>query len=145
MRDRGWAASVLSWEWRGVQLVAEISRCRYFVRGERCEAIAWCELRDVSGGRRVEIGSFRDVAAAKAACERDAAARCRRDDDERLAIDVRIARGRRRRSTAASASVRKADKGRELPAGNYRPAAAGELPDLDAALAAFAGAIEEEG
>ena len=38
-----------------------------------------------------------------------------------------------------------AGKGPELAAPNYRPADAGELPDLDAALAAFAGAIEEEG
>jgi hypothetical protein len=99
-RER-FAADLLSWEWRGQQLVAEISRCRYFCRAHGREVLAWCELRDVSGGRRCDIGSFRDVAAAKAACEADAARRVRagdprlRGDEERGPVDVRIARGRR--------------------------------------------------
>ena len=133
-RDR-FAQQLLAWEWRGVQLVAEISRCRYFVRGERHEIIAWAEVRDVSGGRRCDIGSFRDVAAAKAACEADAQRRvCAGGREDRPPVSVAIAPGRRRSA--------KADKGRELAAGNYRPAAAG---DLAAALAAVAYATEDEG
>jgi hypothetical protein len=77
--ERAWAQQLLSWEWRGNELRAEISRAKYFVRGERREVLAWCELRDVSGGRRCDVGSFPSVAAAKAACDLHAAARCRRD------------------------------------------------------------------
>jgi hypothetical protein len=78
VRDR-WAQQLLTWTWHGNELRAEISRCRYFVRGERHEVLAWAEVRDVSGGRRVDIGSFPTVSAAKAACDLHAAARCRRD------------------------------------------------------------------
>jgi hypothetical protein len=105
-RDR-FAQQLLSWEWRGVQLEAAIPRCTYFCRTHGREVIAWCELRDISGGRRVEIGSFPSVAAAKAACELHAAAWCRRDREEHGPVSVAI--GRKRRAV-------KADKGRELPA-----------------------------
>jgi hypothetical protein len=50
-RDR-FAQQLLSWEWRGVQLEAAIPRCAYFCRAHGREVIAWCELRDISGGRR---------------------------------------------------------------------------------------------
>jgi hypothetical protein len=131
-RDR-FAQQLLSWEWRGVQLEAAIARCRYFVRGHGREVLAWCELRDVSGGRRIEVGSFRDVAAAKAVCEHHAAALCRRDADDRPPVSVAIGRVRRRAA--------KADKGRELAAPNFRPAAAGAA--LDDALAAFSDLTED--
>ena len=49
-RDR-WASALLVWEWRGVQLQAEISRCRYFCRAHGREVLAWCELADISGGQ----------------------------------------------------------------------------------------------
>ena len=90
MRDR-WAQDLLCWRWAGLQVEAEISRCRYFVRGERHEVLAWAELRDISGVRRVEIGSFASVALARAACEADAERRvrsaghlhqCQHDGDE---------------------------------------------------------------
>ena len=131
-----WPQRLLVWAWRGALLEAWIARCAYFVRGERCEEIAWGELRDLDGRRRVDIGSFASVALARAACERDAVARCRREREERGPVDVRIARARRPRPG-------KADKGRELPGGNYRPRDAGEA--LDAALAAFADVVADEG
>jgi hypothetical protein len=139
MGDR-WASDLLSWEYRPPLLVAEVSRARYLLRVDPHEVIAWCELRDVSGGRRIEIGSYPAVSAAKAACERDAAVRIRnRDpDSERSAVDVRISPNRRRPG--------KADKGRELPAANYRPrdpADAGAA--LEVALAAFADVIGDAG
>jgi hypothetical protein len=40
---------------------------------------------------------------------------------------------------------RKAEKGRELPGGNYRPRDRDPGAALDAALAAFMGAIEDQG
>jgi hypothetical protein len=73
MRDRGWARVLLGWHWSGALLTAEISAARYFIRGERHEILCWAELRDVSGRRRAEIGSYRSVAEARAAAERDAA------------------------------------------------------------------------
>jgi hypothetical protein len=100
---------------------------------------------------------------ARAACERDAQLRCRRDVEDRGPVDVRIARDGRRVRPG------KADKGRELGVGNYRPrqrrgktpasngpkavpkSAQGCGPDrdpfaaLDAALAAFAGVIGDQG
>jgi hypothetical protein len=133
--DRGWAQRLLEWRWEGLRQTAETSRARYVIRGERHEVLAWCEVRDVGGRRRVEIGSFPSVALARAACETDAAARCRRDDaDDCPPVSGAISPGRRRAA--------KADKGRELAAPNYRPAEAG---DLDDALAAFADVIEDEG
>jgi hypothetical protein len=102
MGDRGWAGELLSWRWRGRHLEAEISRVRYFIRGEAHEIAAWGEVRDPSGRYRVEIGSFPSVGAARAACERDAAARCRRDREERP-VDVRISPGRRAGALAGCA------------------------------------------
>jgi hypothetical protein len=64
-RDR-FAQQLLGWEWRGLQLQAEISAARYFVRGDRHEIITWCEVRDVGGGRRCDIGSFPSVTLARA-------------------------------------------------------------------------------
>jgi hypothetical protein len=103
MRERAWAGA-LPWEWRPPLLIAEVSAARYVIRGERHEVLAWCEPRDVSGRRRCEIGSYATLSAAKAACERDAAARCRRDREERGLVDVRIAPPRRRRRALAAVS-----------------------------------------
>ena len=141
MGDRGWARQLLTWSWRGALLVSEISTARYFVRCERCETTAWAELRDPSGRRRIEIGSFRSVTLARAACERDAVARCRREREERAPVDavlrpskdVRISPNRRRAG--------KADKGRELPAPNYRPRES--VAALDDALRAFADVVAD--
>ena len=106
MGERAWASALLAWELRGQQLVAEISRCRYFCRAHGREVLAWCEPRDVSGRRRCDIGSYPTVAAAKAACELHAAARCRRDreaTDTHVSVDVRIAPpGRGRRASGAA-------------------------------------------
>jgi hypothetical protein len=139
MRDRGWAGVLLSWRWAGSLLTAEISAARYFVRSERHEVVAWCEVREPGGRYRIEVGTFGSVGDARAACEADAQLRCRRDQEERAPVDVRIAR---RRRVAA-----KADKGRELAGGNYRPREAVVERDageaLDAALAAFAGVLED--
>ena len=96
MGDRGWAAQLLSWRWRGMRLEGEMARCRYFVRPVSGEVIAWGELRDVSGGRPLEVGSFANVGAARAACEADAQRRVQREAEERAPVDVRISRGRRR-------------------------------------------------
>jgi hypothetical protein len=163
MRDRGWARVLLGWHWSGALLTAEISAARYFIRGERHEILCWAELRDVSGRRRAEIGSYRSVAEARAAAERDAALRCRREgvaERERKQgpawdmtshgrVDVRISRGRRSSSRgdspASNGRPGKADKGRELGGGNYRPGDRDPVAALDAALAAFAGVIEEQG
>jgi hypothetical protein len=131
--ERGWAQNLLTWRWEGLQLTAEVSRAKYFLRSERHEVLAWCEVRDLDGRRRVEIGSFPSVALARVACERDAAARCRQDPAERPPVDVRISPGRR---------AAKAGKGRELGAPNYRPAAAGDA--LADALREFADVIAEE-
>lgn len=92
VRER-FAGTMLSWEWRGVQLEAALARCRYYVRGERHEAVAWAEIRDVGGARRVEVGSFPSVAAARAACERHAAGLCVREQ-EPVPVDVRISPAR---------------------------------------------------
>ena len=147
MGDCGWASALLSWGWRGALLVSEISTARYFVRCDRCETTAWAELRDPGGRRRVEIGSFGSVALARAACERDAARRCRRDGadgDVDVRVDVRVSPGRRR------GAGREANKGRELAGVNYRPRAPGAVAPardvgeaLDEALRAFADVIEK--
>jgi hypothetical protein len=140
----GWAGRLLEWRACGPQLLeAEISVARYFVRGDRHEVIAWAEVRDPCGRYRIDIGSFSSVGAAQAACERDAVARCRREGEERPAVDVRISAGRRARPG-------KAEKGRELPGGNYRPREAvvverDACEALDLALAAFAEVIEDQG
>jgi hypothetical protein len=98
MGDR-WAQTLLGWSWRGNQLEAEISRGRYFVRGHGREVLAHAELRDVGGRRRIEIGSYPSVALARAACERDAQHRLRRQDqgEEPGAVDIRISERRVRR------------------------------------------------
>ena len=98
MTPGGHAQQLLEWRWAGLQLEAQIARCTYFCRARGRELLAWCELRDPGGRWRVEIGSFRDVSTAKAACELHAAALCRRDQGANgtLPVDVRIARGRRR-------------------------------------------------
>jgi hypothetical protein len=87
----GFARELLAWEWRPPLLTAEVSAARYVIRGERHEVLAWCEPRDIGGRRRCEIGSFGDVAAAKAACEADALQRLRREEESRP-VSVQIAR-----------------------------------------------------
>jgi hypothetical protein len=129
MGERGWARVLLSWRWAGSLLTAEISAARYFIRCDRHEAVAWAELCDVDGRRRAEVGSFRSVAEARAACERDAVARCRREREERGPVSVAISPGHRRR---ANQGLRSRDPVVERDA-------------LDAALAAFAGVVEEAG
>ena len=79
MADRGWAADLLSWRQAGGSLTAEVSRARYFVRAEAHEITAHAEVRDLGGRYRIEIGTYPTVALARAACEKDAAARCRRE------------------------------------------------------------------
>ena len=143
MGDCGWASALLSWGWRGALLVSEISTARYFVRCDRCETTAWAELRDPGGRRRIEIGSFGSVALARAACELDAARRCRRDGadgDVDVRVDVRISPGRRRRERARAPA----------PVGAVAPKrtqvverSAGDA--LDAALRAFADVVADEG
>src|SRR3954452_21859270 len=67
-----------------------------FARSTRplaCEELAqmmsaWCELRDVSGGRRVDVVSLGDVAAAKAAGELHAVRLCRQEREERGPVSV---------------------------------------------------------
>ena len=108
MGERGWARRLLTWNWRGVQLEAELARARYFVRAAPGEVLAWCEVRDLSGRRRIEVGAFRSVGEARGACELDAERRCRRAAEDRPAPDVRISPGRRR------GAGREANKGREL-------------------------------
>ena len=114
--ERGWAQNLLTWRWEGLQQTAEVWRAKYFIRGERHEVLAHAEVRDTCGRRRIDIGSFPSVALARAACERDAAVRCRRDDERTASnvavVDVRIS-PRRRRSA-------KADK-------DYRPRRASKL------------------
>jgi hypothetical protein len=141
MGERGWAARLLEWGWDGALLRAEVSVGRYYIRGERHEVVAWGELRDVGGRHWIEIGSFASVGAARAACERDAVARCRREREDRGPVDVRIAAGRRR----AQMSPCEAAKGRELGGGNYRPRDRDPREALDAALAAFMPVIEDRG
>jgi hypothetical protein len=96
INGRGWAGALLSWRWAGSLLTAEISAAKYFIRCDRHEALAWGELRDLGGRYRVEVGSFPSVGLARAACERDAQRRCRREVEERGRVDVRISPGRRR-------------------------------------------------
>ena len=48
-------------------------------------------LLDISGGRRVDIGSYATVSAAKGACELHAAALCCRDREERGPVKLDIA------------------------------------------------------
>jgi hypothetical protein len=129
---RGWAGRLLNWSWRGVQLEAEVARVKYFVRADRCEALAWAEVRDVDGRHRAEVGSYRTVVEARAACERDCELRCRRAGEERGPVSVAI--GGRRRAGAA-----KAEKGRELGGRNYRPCDRDLGEARDEALRAFAG------
>jgi hypothetical protein len=168
VRERGWAGALLVWEWRGLQLVAEISRCRYFCRVRGREVLAWCELRDISGGRRCEIGSFRDVAAAKAACEADAQRRVQRENaglnttfKPPRPVSVAISGKRRRRGNlftvnkspraggllainkpVRAASFEATSKPARARAPVPEPEGAG---DIDAAVAAVAWATEDEG
>jgi hypothetical protein len=128
MSERGWAGQLLEWGWRGAQLEAEISRCSYFVRPGAHEVIAWGMVRDLAGRYRIEIGSFKSVVEAQRACDGDAQLRCRRAREERGAVDVRIAPGRRRaRGRGSAVAVEERDPGGAL----------------DSALAAFAGVIED--
>ena len=92
----GHAQQLLEWRWAGLQLEAQIARCTYFCRAHGREVLAWCELRDISGGRRCDIGSFPSVALARAACEADAERRVRAGERVAGPVDVRIALGRRR-------------------------------------------------
>ena len=79
MVERGWARDLLSWRRAGASLTAEVSRARYFIRTEPHEITAHADVRDPSGRYRIDLGSHATVALARAACEQDAAARCRRD------------------------------------------------------------------
>ena len=123
----GWASDLLTWSVAGPLLTSEVLRARYFIRIDAHEVIAWGDLRDLGGRRRVDIGSFPTVALARAACERHAAAVCRRDRDARGPVDVRIAPGRRRRAERSAHADR--DPGEAL----------------DSALAAVSYATEDEG
>jgi hypothetical protein len=163
MGGNGWAGRLLSWSVAGPLLTAEVSRARYFIRAERHEVLAHAEVRDLGGRYRIDIGSFPSVCAARAACERDAERRCRRDREAEATaqagggpVDVRIApgrRGERKKQQELASPLRsggnEAGKGRELPAGNYRPReavaerSAGEA--LDEALRAFADVVEDRG
>jgi hypothetical protein len=112
--DRGWAGVLLSWRWAGPVLTAEISAVRYFIRCGRHEALAWGELRDVGGRRRVEVGSFPSVSVARAAFELDAQLRCRREGeqrdncpDARGPMDVRTSPNRRGRGDFEAGSKSK--------------------------------------
>jgi hypothetical protein len=99
-RDR-WAQQLLTWTWAGNQLRSQIARCTYHVQAFGPEILAWAMRADISGGRRVDVGSYPTVSAAKAACDLHAAALCRREADgtivppERGPVDVRIAPPRR--------------------------------------------------
>jgi hypothetical protein len=73
-------------------LQAEVSRCRYFILEG---IVAWGEVRDLGGRYRVDLGSWDTVADAQRACERDALARLRGEEDAGP-VDVRIAPARRR-------------------------------------------------
>ena len=154
--ERGWAGRLLvDWRWQGARLqVSEISAGRYLIWVDPHEVTAWCEVREPGGRRRCEVGSFPSVAAAKAGCERDAQSRCRREDaHERPPVGVAIGRarggaprGNRNAARRGAGKLAPAQAGgRELPAANYRPRDCNALPDLDAALAAFAGVIADEG
>jgi hypothetical protein len=79
-----WATRLLQWAERGLRLEAETGSARYFVTGGPYEAIAWCEVKELGGRRRVELGSHGSVRLACDACERDA---------QRRAQDRRAARG----------------------------------------------------
>jgi hypothetical protein len=80
MGECGWAQRLLEWRWVGARVeCAEVSRAKYFVRAEPHEITAHAEVRDPGGRYRVELGSHRTVALTRAACEKDAAARCRRE------------------------------------------------------------------
>jgi hypothetical protein len=109
-----------------------VSRARYVIRCERHEALAHAELRDVGGARRVEVGSFRSVGEARAACERHAAGLCVREQAA-VPVDVRIAPVRKptAQNYAVGGRIAKAGKGRELAAGNYRPREPGGLSIAD--------------
>jgi hypothetical protein len=129
MGDRGWAGALLAWRWDGLLLRSEVSVARYFIRGDRHEILAWAELRDLAGRRRIEVGTFGAVAAARAACEADVRRRIRRDDAEARAagpVEVRISPSRRRRARARAPVVARDPRA-----------------DLDEALRAFADVIEE--
>jgi hypothetical protein len=72
-----------------------MSRARYFVDPGLHEVLAWAELREHGGKYRIEVGTFRTVAEARAACERDAERRCRREGEPLPGrLDIRVARGR---------------------------------------------------
>jgi hypothetical protein len=88
VREHDWAGDLLEWRGAGGSLTAEVSCGVYFVAAGRHEVLAWCEVRDWGGKYRVEVGTFGDVAAAQAACERDAQARCRREEEVRP-VDIR--------------------------------------------------------
>jgi hypothetical protein len=66
------AGRLLEWQKVGAQLTAEVSAARYFIFPGRFETVAWCELRELDGRGRVEVGAFASLREAQAACERDA-------------------------------------------------------------------------
>ena len=81
-RER-WATRLLQWAERGLRFEAETGRARYFVTAGPYEAIAWCEVKELGGRRRVELGSHGSVRLACEACERDAQRRAQ----ERLGVN----------------------------------------------------------
>jgi|SRR5262245_29555863 len=104
-RRKPWAGELLQWVWRGRLLEGSIARAKYVIAVQPHEVLAHVELRDVGGRRRAEIGSFASVGEARAACERDAVARCRRDREERGPVPVRISPEPVRRRAAAAAKA----------------------------------------
>jgi hypothetical protein len=91
-----WATTLLTWQprERGEQ-AAECSRATYFVQPWGLEVLATIELHDKGGTYRLQIGSYGSVRDAKAACERDAQRRLRREAEPER-VDIRIAQPRRR-------------------------------------------------
>jgi hypothetical protein len=145
----GFARELLAWEWRPPLLIAEMSRARYFLRAERCEVLAHVELRELGAARRCEIGSFGDLAAAKAACEADALQRLRRDEESRpVAVQIGRLRGSSRKLAKPErpkpARAPRRAWGTSPEYDQRRRRREGDRPDLDAALAAFSGVLGEE-
>jgi hypothetical protein len=81
-RKRGWAGRLLVWTQTNLLFRAETGRVRYFVTSGPYEFVAWCEVRDLAGRRRIAVGTFGTVAEAQAACEADAQRRLQRGEDD---------------------------------------------------------------
>jgi hypothetical protein len=102
---RPWAAQPSTLEWT-VHLntwTATSRVVRWVIEVWAHEVIARCELRLPGNRRWADLGSFRDVPLAMAACQRDADRRHREvereatlESEEPVSIDVRIAPDKRR-------------------------------------------------